>query len=512
MRIEHLSLTLRPRNAWEAFDLGIALARRTGLPLFAGFALPYVAFAVLVNLALWGQPALAAIAVWWFKPAFDRIALHILAQAVFGTLPGVCATLRGLRAVPRTGLLAALTLERFDFARSFHLPVAQLEGQTGRAGRARRRLLDRRTRSHAVWLTVVVIHFVYVLILGFDGLLRLLAPEGVQLGFKFDDLFAGRDAGANGLMAQYLFNAALLAAECILEPLYVAAGFTLYLSRRTSLEGWDLEIAFRRLAARHGAGGAAALALLAALWTGLAIPDTAQAAGAPGVVQASAASGASADKAAIEQILKSPDFREYEETRSWKRKGQPSEDAPYLPGASANFGVFAKLKRALAELVRILAWAAAILVAGWLIYQISQRLGWFRSVSKGERAWRPEVMFGMDLRPESLPADIAAAARERLRASDPRAALSLLYRGALAGLVHEHNLALRAGDTEGDCVRRVGATAPAAMANHFARLVEAWGLLAYARRSPEPALVERLVGEWEQHFGTGQTRASGAAS
>ncbi len=510
MRIEQLSLALRARNAWEAFDLGIALARQTGLPLFAGFALPYVAFAVLVNLALWGQPTLAAIAVWWFKPVFDRIALHVLAQAVFGTVPNVRATLRGLRAVPRSGLFAALTLERFDFARSFHLPVAQLEGQTGRAGRARRRLLDRRTRSHAVWLTVVVIHFVYVLILGFDGLLRLLAPEGVQFGFDLADLFGGQDAGDNGLLAQYLFSAALLAAECILEPLYVAAGFTLYLSRRTSLEGWDLEIAFRRLAARHGAGGAATLALLLALCTGLAVPDAAQAANAPEVAQASAAPGASADKAAIEQILKSPDFREYEEITSWKRKGQPPEDKPDLPRPNADFDFLAKLARVLAELMRILAWVAAIFIAGWLVYQISQRLGWFRGVFKGERAWRPEVMFGMDLRPESLPADIAAAARERLRASDLRGALSLLYRGALAGLVHERNLALRAGDTEGDCVRRVGATAPAAMATYFARLVEAWALLAYARRSPEPALVERLVGEWEQHFG-GRTDAAKAA-
>jgi len=503
MQIENLSLALRARNAWEAFDLGIALARQTGLPLFVGFALPYIAFALVVNLALWGQPALAAIAVWWFKPVFDRIALHVLAQAVFGTVPGVRATLRGLRAVPRTGLLAALTLERFDFARSFHLPVAQLEGQTGRAGRERRKLLDRRTRSHAVWLTVVVIHFIYVLILGFDGLLRLLAPEGVQFGFNFADLFAGQGAGDNGLLAQYLFNAALLAAECILEPIYVAAGFTLYLSRRTSLEGWDLEIAFRRLAARHGAGGAATLALLLALWAGLALPDTAQAA---------SAQTSSADKAAIEQILKSPDFREFEETRSWKRKGEPPEDKLDLPRPDTNFDFLAKLARVLAELLRILAWVAAIIVAGWLLYQISQRLGWFRSTFRRERAWRPDVLFGMDLRPESLPADIAAAARERLLASDLRGALSLLYRGALARLVHEHNLALREGDTEGDCVRRVGATAPAALASYFARLVDTWGLLAYARRSPEPTLVERLVGEWEQHFGSVQTGATKAAA
>lgn len=499
MEIDKLSLALRARNAWEAFDLGIALARRTGLPLFAGFAVPYVIFAVLVNLALWGQPATAAIVVWWFKPAFDRIALHVLAQAVFGTAPGTRAILRSLATVPRNGLLASLTVQRFDFARSFHLPVAQLEGQTGRAGRARRALLDRRTRSHAVWLAIVIIHFLYVLVLGFDGLLRLLAPEGMHFGFNFGDLFAGRSQGDDGLLSQYLFNAALLAAECILEPLYVAAGFTLYLSRRTSLEGWDLEIAFRRLAARHGGKAAGMLALLLAL--GLAGGESAQAA---------TSQTASAEKRAIAEILKSPDFREYEETKSWKRKGEPPDEVPEVRRPDRLFEFLGKLAQVMAELMRILAWGAAIFVAGWLLYQISQRLGWFRGAFKRAEPWRPDVMFGMDLRPESLPADIAAAARARLAEEDLRAALSLLYRGALAGLVHERNLALREGDTEGDCVRRVGATAPAALAIFFARLVDTWGLLAYGRRMPEASDVGHLVNEWEQHFGGARQAPPGA--
>src|SRR5688500_20026036 len=38
-----------------------------------------------------------------------------------------------------------------------------------------------------------------------------------------------------------------------LEPFYVAAGFALYLNRRTLLEGWDIEVALRRIAQRHTA-------------------------------------------------------------------------------------------------------------------------------------------------------------------------------------------------------------------------------------------------------------------
>ena len=49
--------------------------------------------------------------------------------------------------------------------------------------------------------------------------------------FGFDDAFA--------------YAAAVL----VLEPFYVAAGFALYLNRRTLLEGWDIEVALRRIAA-----------------------------------------------------------------------------------------------------------------------------------------------------------------------------------------------------------------------------------------------------------------------
>ena len=114
MRIDGLSVTLRARNPWESFDLGLALARRTGANLLLAFALPYCAFAVLVNLAAWGYPTLAMLVVWWMKPLFDRIALHVLSQSVFGETPAWRSTLAHWRAIPRTGLAYSLTFGRFD--------------------------------------------------------------------------------------------------------------------------------------------------------------------------------------------------------------------------------------------------------------------------------------------------------------------------------------------------------------------------------------------------------------
>src|SRR5205085_3468953 len=65
----------------------------------------------------------------------------------------------------------------------------------------------------------------------------------------------------------------------------------------------------------------------------------------------------------------------------------------------------------------------------------------------------PETLFGLDVRPASLPDDIVGAARAALAAGSPAAALGLLYRGALSALIHFAAVDFHAGDTEGDCAR-----------------------------------------------------------
>ena len=151
------------------------------------------------------------------------------------------------------------------------------------------------------------------------------------------------------------------------------------------------------------------------------------------------------------------------------------------------------------ELLRALIWVVAIAALGWLLYLLSRHLGWFKGAFKFDRV-KPDVLFGMDLRPESLPDDIPAAARALLVGGDMRAALALLYRGALSVLVHERDVEVRTGDTEEDCVRRVAKAGPPALATYFQSLVSAWGLIAYAGRRPERAEAERLISAWAGHF------------
>src|SRR5206468_3106666 len=69
------------------------------------------------------------------------------------------------------------------------------------------------------------------------------------------------DAFITGHVFSYADLFGYAAAVLLLEPFYVAAGFALYLNRRTLLEGWDIEVSLRRLAQRH-----AAAAMLIVCW------------------------------------------------------------------------------------------------------------------------------------------------------------------------------------------------------------------------------------------------------
>src|SRR5690606_28081180 len=138
----------------------------------------------------------------------------------------------------------------------------------------------------------------------------------------------------------------------VLEPFYVAAGFALYLNRRTLLEGWDIEVALRRIATRH----AAAALLLAFSFAFMSpLPASAQ---------------DKDPKREVAEVLKAPEFGHYRETMRWQRSGQQDNDGTSFweafwrwllgdgekKGENRGFGIGNILARAL----ELLFWAAVV--------------------------------------------------------------------------------------------------------------------------------------------------------
>ena len=110
----------------------------------------------------------------------------------------------------------------------------------------------------------------------------------------------------------------------------------------------------------------------------------------------------------------------------------------------------------------------------------------------------PSHVRELDIRPESLPADIGAAVRAAWLAGKQRIALSLLYRGALSRLVHSLAVPIDDASTEGDCVRLASSVLGAERIAFLRRLVGTWQLGVYGDRPPETASVLALCDDFDR--------------
>jgi hypothetical protein len=277
-----------------------------------------------------------------------------------------------------------------------------------------------------------------------------------------------------------------LAGTSVVEPLLVAGGFGLYLNRRIYLEGWDVDLAFRRLA-RRAAPLASAAALTVALLGAAPTPAAAQACVADDPTSASACLG---------EVLADPAFGASREVEWWRLR----EDLFDLDGdADLSLPALGWLGELLATFGELLLWALFAAAAIALLLGVAARRAPARPAGASEPA--PTRLFGLDLDPDSLPDDVVGAARAAWARGERREALSLLYRGALVALVERGGLAIPRSATELECVELVRGSARAADAPAFRSLTLAWLHARYAGAPPGDDAFDALCGAFEAAFG-----------
>jgi hypothetical protein len=483
VRLESLAVRLRPRTPAEAADLGMAMARAWWRPMWGAWLSVFVPVAIAVSAALREHPPLAALVLWWLKPLFERFALYVASHAVFGDTPSVRATLAAWRAALSPGLLYSLTFDRLNLARSFLVPVWQLERQTGRAARGRRSVLQRRLRGYAVWLTVVCAHFELIVLSSAGLLLELFMPAKADVGLDLWEAIVGGAGGEGGWV--WSDTVLYFAAMSAIGPIYVAAGFSLYLNRRMLLEGWDIEVALRRLAERLAPAAAACAALALGLAVAFApVPSHAQ--------QPAPAAPASA----IAEVLKAPEFATHRDVTGWKYIGESSERDS---GSGLDYEFWSKVGKFLANAMQVAGWIAAaalVVLALWM----ARRLLPAAPGGAPEPPFAPAAAALAEVpRGERLPDDVAGAAAALAREGRLREALSLLYRGALAALARR-GADLGAAVTEAECLREARATLEPPAFRYLLRLVLAWQSVAWGAQRPEGAAVAELCEQWRSHF------------
>ncbi len=475
MQLDRLDAVLRPRNTWEAIDLGIQMARRHFLRLWVLWWLSALPVAMVVILLLQEYPSFIGTAVWWFKPAFEPLLVFWLSRALFGDHLSIRETARQWWQVSRRRLLPNLLWRRLSPNRSFFMPITVLE-KPDRTSWSKRAKLFKRDHSGGFWLTVVGIHFETILMIGLVIGIVMLIPHELLPAWDLTDWFADNNAIVNWVTAL----SALLVMSLI-APFYVAGGFALYLSRRTDLEAWDIELNFRRFVQKlQPALPVLLLSLIAFV----------------GVTpEADAADDRMRSAEVIEAVLKDPVFGKTEERKVWALDFDL--DADDEKPSDINL-------EPLADLLSVLLWLAVAGVVAWLIVQ---------AIRYNQRHAQP----GLHLRPpdtahanevtalgtngqEALPRDVPGTVRDYLRQNRVRAAVALLYRASLAVLASRYGLELGESATEGECLRRVRKDRPDDESKDFAELTREWVRVAYADLPPGEARVMALLDAWIRHY------------
>lgn len=472
MKLEDLTVMVRPRHSWEAADLGCALVRRDFPRILASWAITVVPLWGVLAAILWNYPTAFVLMVWWLKPLYDRVPLFFLSRSNFGAKPGMKEILKAWPGLWAKFLGPALIWRRLSPIRSFALPVWMLEGVRDKTLRQRVEGLASEGGGSGTTLTLAFVHLEIAVYFGLLALVNSFAPEsGIP---PMSDLVDMPDPSALEITHAFLWwsNLWYLVTVSLIEPFYVGAGFGLYLNSRSKLEGWDIEIAFRKLARRLSAQPVmnASVAILLSFW----IAGECRADEVP-----------NDGNELVQQILKNPDFEVH---RKVSKVWVPTVSS--LSGDNKMWELFLGI-------VGYGIMGIAIVALIVLLIRSAGRWRFATRVKSPEtRRVGPQAIMGMDIRAASLPNDILAAAQAAWLAGAYREALSLLYRGTLLRLVESRVVTIEDGDTEQDCLSRVETAREGPEVTFFGDLTRKWIQLAYGSEPLSEADFQSLCRRW----------------
>jgi Domain of unknown function (DUF4129) len=524
MDLSQLSAEIRPRKPWEAVDLGILMARHWWWPLTKAWLAVSLPILILLHVLLINYLWAPLLILWWIKPLLERTQMFILSQALFGSTPTQKETLKGLRQYLKPQWLASITWRRFSLSRSMDLAVVQLEGLHGYLRSDRLRVLHREDASPASWLTIIGVHLESFLAIAAYGLIYALLPAELDI----DYMKVITDEGTGIALLQNLIGYIVMT---LVAPFYIATGFALYLNRRIKLEAWDIEIAFRRIQqrqdqakhshrkARPNPNSAIGSVLFAAclLITQAVAPvpalaeSTSSNTGSQPVTEFVELNRTSA-KQSIESVLDSETFNGKDTVRLPKLfdyEDQPEQDIEGWNLPNWLIDLFMWMPGAL----EVILWA---LVAAIIVFIIFRYRHWIIEVATNAprnlpRRRKPATLFGLDVRRESLPDDVGAAAQELWQTGKHRQSLALLYRASLATLV-DQGLDVHEGHTEGECVELLDSHSTAITADYFRELTTIWQRLAYGHQLPEEQRVLHLCARWADALTVNNSRVENNAA
>ncbi len=478
MRLETVTAEIRPRSDWEAVDLGLAMVRRDFWRCFCTWWLAMILPVALTGWWLWDSPALWLFLFWWWKPAGSRMVLYQISRRLFGETPSWKDT---LKEVPRAWVRRFFY--RFIVARlSPWLPVTlaveDLEGLRGRAYKQRSRQVTRRGEGVMMW-----IYFVAELASCWYGLaivavVVMFIPKDQDAAWRLAmENFDPSDPSMIPLLVLRVVCVCVMLAVSLTDVFVAGAGFGVYINNRTWIEGWDVELAFKRLAKRLTKVAVMLLVLAVAL---LPVVSRAEEPREPAKV--------------IHEVKEDPAFKVHKVIDRVSKPKTKSSSWSWPSWLSFGLGSAAEW---MGWMFMVSAVGILLGLIAWLVWKNRYSL-WLRrgAIAEPDVKKMARVVMGMEVSPETLPADVPAAAWALWMAGRHQESLGLLYRGAISRVMEVGRVEIQESDTEGDCLRRVDQAGAVASPEYFRGITGTWMRMAYAGRRPDDSEVDSLCRQW----------------
>ncbi len=498
MNLENITVTLRPRSSWEAIDIGFSLTRRWFWKLWLLWVLiaaPSLLLMISISLLLPGLTSGWTLLLFWFcKPFYEPPLLNWISNALFGGKSTINKTLKDYRKNLGFKRSISILLSRLSPFRSFVLPLLLLEGLESKDLKSRSSLLKEGNET-AILVTIIGFFLEFFLAFSLMNILFWLTPEELHWVDFGDFIF---QPGGWLLLFSYFIGCSLF------TPFYICSGFMMYISRRVELEAWDIEIGFKRIQQRleRKENRAASIIRVTLLFFFLIGP-----------LEPECSYGTKLNpelaRSTITSVLEEKEFGQKITKYHWVPKEKEIHKADSKWGE-----IFAQFLESLgkslegvtasiARYSEFLLWCCSGALITFFLIKYSKSREWIGNhfIKTTNEHTPPEVMFGMNLRPESMPEDIPAACIALLDEGKQREAISLLYRGTLSNLVNQHQLEIQTSFTENACCFEVEKTRPEPEANFFANLTSLWVFLAYGHLPPKPGSCRELVHCWEGLYG-----------
>jgi len=496
MDLDKLQFKASVRSGWQAIDLGFLMARSWWRSLFLVAAIPSTLLFLPLLLIFWEQPYWAAIIVWWLKPFWERLPLYFASRRVFAEEVQELDILRQIKTLYRKDFFAWFLWRRLSFNRAFDAPVTVLEDLKGKARSQRLNVLHGKHTDIAFSNQIVCFCFEVIVATGLFATLLFFIPDSLDL-----EIYDNVDQLT--LVGYWIYTICAYIAIVLVLPFHTMAGFALYLNRRIELEAWDIEITFRSLSQRKSNPVSN---LVASILVSIIIGFTASALPSPGLA-ATSHDNASA-RQLIEQVLKGEDYGQEKTVKKWRFKNWVEENEDRIPDWLIEFVEWWENNLSEAEGDNLLSstafWLKLLLVGLfvclliYLFYRFRGPLGRLRG--KDVKEAKPEVMFGLDVRPDSLPDDVPTQVMTLWQAGQHRDSLGLLYRASLSHLIERHALVFKSSHTEAECAALVEARGIESLSAYFSRLTSIWRRLAYGHQLPDTESLQSLCETWNSEM------------